>query len=98
MVGNFTAGGVVQESLGDAHHRGGATRVAYHRLLVPFRSDQYQRFRRPVFLHAPASHSLPFRWGLVARNWLTPHVLAIYRSRSGRATPARPSAHSEQVE
>jgi hypothetical protein len=98
MKGDFTAARIVLGgSLGDALHRGGTARGAYQRLLVPIRSDQYQGFRRPIFLDAPASHSRPFQWGLVARNWLTPHALEIYRSRSERATPARPSAYREQV-
>ena len=99
MEGDSAAGGVVLGgSLGDTLHRGRAAGGAYQRLLVPIRSDEDQRFRRPVLLDAPASHSLPFRWGLVARNWLTPHVLEIYRSRIERATVARSSAHTEQAE
>jgi hypothetical protein len=99
MEGDSAAGGVVLGgSLGDALHRGRAAGGAYQRLLVPIGSDQDQCFRRPVLLDAPASHSLPFRRGLVARNWLAPHVLEIYRSHSGRATPARPYAYRKQVE
>jgi len=43
--------------------------------------------------------ALPFRWGLVARNWLTPPTVEIYWSRFGRATYwARPPAYKEPSE
>ena len=34
---------------------------ANQRLLVPVCGDQYERLWRPVLLHAPTSHSRPFR-------------------------------------
>jgi len=85
-----TWGVVVGGSLGDALDCGGAARGTYQRLLVPIRSDQDQRLRRPILLDAPASHrSCPSDGALVARRWLTPWLLEIYRSRAGRATLAR---------
>ena len=89
MEGDAATGSIVVEgTLGDSLDRGGSTRRTDQRFLVPIGSDQNQRFRRPVLLDAPASHGLPFRRGLVARDWLTP-PREIYGSPLGRATAGR---------
>ena len=84
MEGDAATGSIVVEgTLGDSLDRGGSTRRTDQRFLVPIGSDQNQRFRRPVLLDAPASHGLPFRWGLVARDWLTPPTMKFMAAPSG---------------
>lgn len=61
-------------SLRNTVHRYRTTGGTDQRFLVSVCRDQDQRLRRAVLLDAPTSHSRPFRWGLVARIWLTPPV------------------------
>jgi hypothetical protein len=59
-------------AFGSSINRGASTGGANQRFLVSVCRDQDERLRRPVFLNPPTSHGRPFRWGLVAWNWLPP--------------------------
>ena len=72
MEGDPAAGGVFRVgAFGGSIDDGARTGGANQRLLVPVCRDQDERLRRSIFLDASTSHGLPFRWGLMARNWRT---------------------------
>jgi hypothetical protein len=60
MERDSATGGVVMRALGDSFDAAGVAGGAHERFLVPIRGDQYERFRRAVFLDAPTSHGCTF--------------------------------------
>jgi len=60
MERDSATGGVVKGALGDSFDAAGVARGAHERFLVPICGDQYERFRRAVFLDAPTAHGCTF--------------------------------------